>query len=322
MTLTSVNSENYLAKFFSKNYGKFLFSGTLALETALIASEIKPGDTVLIPNHVCYRVLLSLRRLGAMPLIVTPSNGYCLTPSDLEPVVNKYQIKAIILVHHLGLPVDILAIKKICQKETVIIEDASQAWDIQSKGKPVGMFSDYVVTSFGASKPLSFGIGGGIFGDKIDFLKLIDNYTSDSRTSKRVLLPYALPESAGLDVNRLIKVGNKAVDHQRKVADILCRELADTKLNYWHTSVGDKPSWHRFPIWTEDRTLFDLLVAQADKLGICYEIPYKVWLSDTPLANGSIVVKSDNLDKKYYHFLVKTRSNLLINIRKWIKTIR
>ncbi len=314
------DKENLLANFFGKKYGKFLYSGTLAVETALIASCVKKGDYVLIPNHVCYRVLLSTIRLGAIPIIVSPTNGYTLTVNDIVPVLEKYTVKAAILVHHLGLPVDIESIKKVCQQDMVIIEDASQAWDIVSSGNKLGTKSDYVVTSFGKSKPLSLGIGGAIFGDDHNFLKLIDNYTSESRMSERTLLPYALPESFDINVKNLIKTGNEIVSHQREVAENLSRGLEGTSWKFWKVKSGDNPTWHRFPIWTDDKKQFDKMIEHADIQGIKYEKPYRISLDKTPMASKSIVVM-DNLGKKYYHMLIKTRSNLLTDIKKWIKAI-
>jgi len=312
--------ENLLAGFFGKKYGKFLYSGTLAVETALIAGGVGKGDYVLIPNYVCYRVLLSTVRLGAIPIIVSPANGYTLTANDIAPVIEKYTVKVAVLVHHLGLPVDIGSIKKICHHGTVIIEDASQAWDIVSTGNKLGTESDYVVTSFGISKPLSLGIGGAIFGDDQNFLKLIDNYTSKSRVSEKALLPYGLPESFNINVENLIKTGNKIVSHQREIAKILSQGLEGTKWEFWQVKNGDNPTWHRFPMWTDDLEQFDKIIEQADIQGIKYEKPHRITLDKTPMAGESVVVV-DNLGKKYYHMLVKTRSNLLINIKKWIKTI-
>ena len=162
--------QNLLASFFGKKYGEFLYSGTLAVETALISTEIKPGDYVLIPNNVCYRILLSLARLKVIPIIVTPQNGYVLTEFEIMKALEQFPVKAIILVHNLGLPVDIAAIKEICDNRVEIIEDAAQAWDIKCKGNSIGKSSDYVITSFGISKPLSLGVGGAIFSNDENFV--------------------------------------------------------------------------------------------------------------------------------------------------------
>ncbi len=314
--------QNLLASFFGKKYGEFLYSGTLAVETALISTEIKPGDYVLIPNNVCYRILLSLARLKVIPIIVTPQNGYVLTEFEIMKALEQFPVKAIILVHNLGLPVDIAAIKEICDNRVEIIEDAAQAWDIKCKGNSIGKSSDYVITSFGISKPLSLGVGGAIFSNDEKFRHLIDNYDNNSRVSDRLLLPYTLPVAVKFDVSKLINIADNNVFHQRSIANVLIKELKNMGLNFWELYDDDNPTWHRFPVWTDSQELFNNLITQADRYHVKYELPHKITLDNTPMAISLNSIHMDYSEKKYYHILIKTRQNLLVNIRKWTKIIK
>lgn len=319
--INKYEKQNYLAGFFGKTYGEFLYSGTLSLETALLACGVEKGDEVLIPNNVCYRVLLSIVRLGAKAVIVSPENGYTITESEVAMVLKKFKIKIIVAVHNLGLPVDVTSIRKACGSDVKIIEDVSQAWGIKSRGKKIGEDSDFVITSFGISKPLSYGIGGGIFSDNENFRLLLDEYNKSSRINSHVLLPYVLPYIEQLDLKSLTNEANKIVSNQRRVAETLMNLKKDPKLNVWKGYKGDNPTWHKFPIWTEDEKYFKTIIKLLDTYNIQYELPHKITLDKTPMAINSKSIHVDFSGKKYYHILIKTRQSLLINIQKWIRSV-
>lgn len=314
--------QNILATYFGKKYGEFLYSGTLALEVALKSVGVQKGNYVLLPDNVCYQVLLSIVRVGAKPVIVTPKNGYLMDKSEIENATKKYPIKAIILVHQYGLPLDVKSIKKICSKDIFLIEDAAQSWQLKSRGEKVGKYSDYVITSFGATKPLSLGIGGAIFGNTKNFRKLLNNCNRDSRENDQVLLPYVLPKSINIDLEKLIKIGNKNVAHQRLIANCLSKGLITSDYKYWQPQVGDLPSWHRFPIWTNNRVLYEKALKMADFYQISYELPHKLSLDKLLLAKANESIHMENTGKKYYYMIIKTRQNSLIKIQKWLKSIK
>ncbi len=316
------SQQNRLAGYFGKKYGEFLYSGSLALEVALKCADVKKNDYVLIPNDVCYRVLLSVVRMGAIPIIVAPNNGYILDKFDIENVVKKYPVKAIILVHNLGLPVEVESIKGVCPKDVVIIEDAAQSWKLKCNNNEIGKFSDFVVTSFGISKPLSLGIGGAIFSNTEYFRTFLDNYSHDSRQNEKVLLPYVLPDTVNIDLNKLIKTADKNTSHQRLIAKYLTKELKNSAFKFWKLQSRDRATWHRFPIWTEEKELYEKALKTAKECQINYDLPHKISLNNLPLAVNNLSIKVENTVKKYYHINIKTRQNSLINIKKWIKTLK
>jgi dTDP-4-amino-4,6-dideoxygalactose transaminase len=315
-------TQDKLAAYFGKKYGEFLYSGTLALELALKSAHIQSGDCVLLPDNVCYRILLSVVKVGAKPIIVSPKNTYLVDKSDIEKAIKNYSIKAIILVHHYGLPLNIKLFRKICPKNIVLIEDAAQSWQMKSAGKKIGKYSDYVITSFGATKPLSLGIGGAIFSDKKEFREFLDNYDRDSREKSQEILPYVLPKSININLDKLIEIGNKNVAYQRLVANCLIKGLEAAPFNYWQTQRGDLPSWHRFPIWTDDKELYEKALKMAEIYQISYELPHKLSLDKLPLARANKSIHMENTGKKYYHIIIKPRQNSLTRIQKWLKAIK
>lgn len=313
--------QNRLARYCGKKYGEFLLSGTLALELALKCAEVKKGDYVLIPNGVCYRVLWSVVRNEAIPIIVTPKNGLVLQDYDVKKALKDYPIKAIILVHNMGIRVDVKKIREICPKQVVIIEDIAQMWQAKAQ-KRVDGASDYVVTSFGARKALGLGIGGAIFANNELFRSFLDDYSSVSRESKRVQFPYILPEKIKIDVDMLLRKANKKLAKQKMIADCLISELKNSNFKFWDTNLSEKMAWHRFPIWTDDKKLFERAKKLAKDCRIEYELPYKLTLDRLPLAIGNNAIYIDNTVNKYYYINIKTRLNLLKNIKKWSRLIK
>lgn len=316
------SQQDLLARYFGKKYGEFLYSGTLALECALKFASVLPGDNVLLPNNICYRVLMSVVRLGARPVIINPANGYVITAAEVKNALQRHQIRAMVLVHNLGLPVDVKAIRNICPKDVFLIEDTSQAWNIKSKGNSVGKFSDCVVTSFGLTKPLSLGIGGGLFSDSKKFRYFLDYYDKDSRLSKTELLPYTFPHPESVDIDKLVKKADLNVRQQQKIAGVLQKELKDSRLEFWSSETGDQPSWHRFPIWTEDEKLYQTVINLLNKYQISYEKPFKVSLKETPLAINNQAFFLDYQSRKYYYILLKPRESSASKVLKWTKAIK
>lgn len=313
--------QKILAAYFNKLYGEFLFSGTLSIEAALVSSGINKGDYVILPNNICYRVLLSVLRLQAIPIIIEPKNRLFLTVDDVGDILNKYKVKALILVHNFGLPVDVKSFKQLYGNSISIIEDASQAWDLRSNGAPIGIYADYVVTSFGITKPLSFGIGGALFSNDEKFKSFLDYGNKESRDNKDVSLPYVLPESVKLDIMQLVKKASLLVKKQRAIARILIEKFDNSEVSFWKPEQGDDPSWNRFPIWFKSMSLYQDFLVSLTKYNIVYELPHRRSLCDLPWSLKYKNLQINNSLDDVYRINIKTRSNSIGNIKNWIKRI-
>ncbi len=309
-----------LAPYFQKKYGEILYSGTLALETALLGLGISNGDYVIVSENVCYRILLSVIRLGATPVIVNPKNKLILTASDVEKAINKFKVKAIILVHNLGIPVDVDSFRQKLGNEIFIIEDASQAWDVEYRGYKMGTHSDYVITSFGATKPLSLGVGGALFSNNKSFRDLLDFNDKNSRNNKNLIFPYVLPNSDDIDIQRLTAKAVKIIEKQRSVATVFFQELTHKNIKTWNLQDGDKASWHKFPIFTDLQTIYAHMQTLAQKYDIVFELPHKVKLSDIPLADKYHCPKIDNEVAVTYQVNISPQNNL-DRLKLWIQNL-
>jgi len=280
---SNIDMANRISVHYGKRTGVILFSGTLALESALLFSKIKRGDYVLIPNNVCYRILLAVLRAGAVPILVQPENGISMTANEISIILKKIKVKVLVAVHNMGIPVNIEEIRSICDRETKIIEDASLAWGVEYKGNKIGKYSDFVISSFGKNKPFSFGIGGGVFGNTESILRLIDHKDTISRTRSDILLPYTLPIGLINELENAIDNADQKIQNQRMFAALLSEKLTNTNILCWNSSHGDKPVWHKFPIWTNDNKLFKKLARLTHELGIEYQIQHKYLLAELPI---------------------------------------
>lgn len=136
-------------------------SGTSALHLALIALGITSGDEVLLPSFTFAATANVVKLVNATPVFVDiDPKTYCIDPDHIENKITK-NTRAIIVVHLYGLPANMLRIKEIAQKYSILlIEDASQAHKASINGKLVGTFGDAAAFSFYPTKNITSGEGG------------------------------------------------------------------------------------------------------------------------------------------------------------------
>ncbi len=296
-----------------------VYSGTLAIESALIALGIKPKDAVLVASSVCYSIINSIIRIGAIPIIVEPANHFTLTYDEVKDVIYKERIKCIIMVHQYGLGQDIKAIKK-AFPTIPIIEDIAQAWNIHIKNQRIGEYSDIVITSFGKTKPLSYGHGGAVLSN-LDIAAYMDFYDNDSRNNKQNMLPYYLVDNNKINFKKLIRKADHIVKYQQKVAGQL------TFLNnYDFIEVVSEQSngyvWHRYPILIDENYL-NMFMDLLDKCSVKYQLPHPIELKDLPLLENKKFkyIRKDNKENKKIIY-IRTRGNKIKNINKLKKIMK
>jgi UDP-2-acetamido-2-deoxy-ribo-hexuluronate aminotransferase len=140
-------------------------NGTDALQIALMALGVGPGDEVITPGFTYIATAETVALLGAKPVYVDiDARTYNLDPALLEAAITP-RTKAIIPVSLYGQCADFDHINKIAQLHSIpVIEDAAQSLGARYKGRPSGGLSTVACTSFFPTKPLGcYGDGGAIF---------------------------------------------------------------------------------------------------------------------------------------------------------------
>ncbi len=155
--------ENALFDYFGKDdlHCISVSSCTAALHLQLLANNIGPGDEVITSVNTFAATVITILQCGAKPVLVD------INPEDLNLDIDQVKekitpkTKAIVPVYYAGNPCDHYKLKKICQKNGILIlADAAHAFGGCFDGQKIGTYEDSAAFSFYATKNLTTGEGG------------------------------------------------------------------------------------------------------------------------------------------------------------------
>lgn len=159
--------EAELAAFHDAPHAITCASGTLAVEAALRALRVGPGDEVVMAAYDYESTFLTLHAIGAKPVLIdVHPASWQFDPANLEAAITPLT-KAVVCSHLHGGLVPMRAVMEIARRHGIgVVEDAAQAPGATVDGKPTGTWGDVGTLSFGGSKLLTAGRGGALlFGD-------------------------------------------------------------------------------------------------------------------------------------------------------------
>lgn len=139
-------------------------SGTAALELALRALEIGPGDEVIVPANSFIATAEAVSAAGATPRLVdVDPRTALLTAQTVEPALTP-RTRCVIPVHLYGRTVEMAPLLSLCRGRGIrIVEDACQAHGARYRGRPAGSLGDAGCFSFYPTKNLgAWGDGGAV----------------------------------------------------------------------------------------------------------------------------------------------------------------
>jgi dTDP-4-amino-4,6-dideoxygalactose transaminase len=163
--------EKEFAAWCGTTYAVALANGTLALDVALKALGIGPGDEVVVTPRTFIASVSSIVNAGARPVFadveVDSGNVSARTiSSELSP-----RTKAVICVHLAGWPCDMDPIMALAsQHDFKVIEDCAQAHGARYKGRPVGGIGHVGAWSFCQDKIMTTGGEGGMVTTNDEYL--------------------------------------------------------------------------------------------------------------------------------------------------------
>jgi UDP-2-acetamido-2-deoxy-ribo-hexuluronate aminotransferase len=180
--------EARLAKEAGTTEARVCANGTDAIQLALRALDIDPGDIVLIPDSTFWATFEAVCNVGARPVTVDIDLDD-LHPSVklMEEAIHQFAPKAVILVHLYGwVARDTAQIRALCKEKGIpLIEDSAQTWGSTINGKSV--FTDALIstTSFYPGKVLGgAGDGGAILTNDTKLAETVRLLANHGRTSK------------------------------------------------------------------------------------------------------------------------------------------
>jgi len=157
--------EEALAKYIGVKYCLGVSSGTVALQIAMMALDIGPGDEVITVPFTWIATAESIALLGAKPVFadIDPET-YLMDLNHVETLITP-RTKAIMPVSLFGQMPDFTALNAIAKKYGIaIIEDGAQSFGSTQKGVLSGSLTTIGCTSFFPTKPLGcYGDGGAVF---------------------------------------------------------------------------------------------------------------------------------------------------------------
>ncbi|MGH8990600.1 MAG: aminotransferase class I/II-fold pyridoxal phosphate-dependent enzyme [Acidimicrobiia bacterium] len=159
--------ENALAEYHDAAYAIALCSGTSAVDLALAAIAIGPGDEVIVPSHTFVASASPILARGARPVFadVDPAT-FCLSPASVEAALTEHT-RAIVAVHLNGHPADVPALLGLGERLGVpVVEDTAQAIGARLGEHPAGTLGLAGCFSFWEDKIITTaGEGGAVVTD-------------------------------------------------------------------------------------------------------------------------------------------------------------
>ena len=157
-----IKFEKEFSKYIGNKYAASLSNGSVALELALKALDLKKKDEIIVSPRSFIISASCVLNLGLKPIFADIDDNGNLNIEGIKKAYNK-NVKAIIIVHLNGLSCDLNPILKFVKKNKIfLIEDCSQAHGAIYKGKKVGSFGHISTWSFCQDKIISTGGEGGM----------------------------------------------------------------------------------------------------------------------------------------------------------------
>jgi perosamine synthetase len=217
--------ESEFAAFVGCAHGVAVSSGTTALQLAVRAAGIGPGDEVLVSASTNIATALAVVHNGAIPVPVDSEPITWNLDLDLIESLVTPRTKAIIPVHLYGHPVDMDALGDIAKRhDLIVIEDCAESHGATCRGRMTGSFGAMACFSFYANKVITTGEGGMVT-------------TNDARLAERLRMlrnlafvePRFRHEEAGYNFRMTGYQAAMGLSQLRRIDDVIDakRRLAD-----------------------------------------------------------------------------------------------
>ncbi|HMC80274.1 MAG TPA: DegT/DnrJ/EryC1/StrS family aminotransferase [Acidimicrobiia bacterium] len=246
-------------------------SGTAALQMALVAAGVGPGDEVIVPALTFIASANAVVATGAAPVFVDlEACSFALDLRATEAAIGP-RTKAVMVVHLYGIAADLGRLSELCsERGLMLVEDAAQAHGASFSGRAVGSWG-IGAFSFYATKNMTTGEGGMVTTNNPGIAARARSFANHGRAEGHPT-GYAHP-SFGLNfrmtdiaaaIGRVqlarLPEANRA---RRALADLLL-EVVPTDSRR-EVPPGVVPVWHLFPLIVDDR---DRLAARLREEGV------------------------------------------------------
>ena len=275
--------EGKLAAYTGRKHCVAVANGTDALQLALMAYDVGPGDAIFTSDFTYFASAGSASILGATPILVDIDPAtFNMCPEDLERRIQavlaegKLTPKFIVPVDLFGLPADFTKIIPIAEKYGLrILEDGAQGFGGEINGKRACSFGDISTTSFFPAKPLGcYGDGGAIFTDddeidaRLRSLRAQGKSPEDKYDNREIGMNSRLDTlQAAVLLPKLKAFEDYEVEAVNKVAAVYTAALKE-KVVTPYIPEGFYSSWAQYTILLENRAERDRVQKAMKEKGI------------------------------------------------------
>ena len=275
-------------------------NGTDAIELALRAFEIGPGDVVITTSNTAVATVAAIELSGASALLVgVDETTMTMSPQRLAEAIalnRDRQLKAVIPVHLYGWPADMPAITAIAAEHGLkIIEDCAQAHGARRGGRAVGTWGNAAAFSFYPTKNLgALGDGGAVVtndssaAERLRALRVYgwkERYISDS-----VGMNTRLDDLQAAILRVKLRHLDRATARRRAIARRYHESLADLPIVLPPRDKTVEHVYHQFVIRLPERDrLREHLQAQGVDTAVLYPVP----IHKQPAYHGRIATCGD-----------------------------
>lgn len=276
--------EKQLAQFCGAKHAITVANGTDALQIALMAFGVGPGDAVFVPTFTFTATAEAVLILGAEPVFVDVcADTFNIDAGDLERKISEIQSegrlvpKGVIAVDLFGQPADYDALGVIAEREDLfVLGDGAQSFGATLNGKKVGCLADVSTTSFFPAKPLGcYGDGGALFTDDDDIAVIARSIRQHGKGQQkyeidRVGLNSRLDTLQAAVLLAKLTVFEDEIKNRRRVASAYDQALNDDVITPT-VLPGAKSVWAQYTVRTKCR---DQLAAHLKMVGIPTAVYY------------------------------------------------
>jgi len=167
-------------------HGIAVTNGTHALEAALCACGVGPGDEVIVPAMTFVATATAVMTAGATPVIAdVEPESCCLDPAAVASAITD-RTRAVVAVHLSGRACDLDALTSLCgERGIALVEDCAQSHGTRWRGRGTGTIGDAGAFSFQQSKLITAGEGGMVTTEDDELFERAWSYANLGRIRSR-----------------------------------------------------------------------------------------------------------------------------------------
>lgn len=225
--------ERAMADYVGVTHAVAVSSGTTALQLAVAAAGLGPGDEVLVSASTNIATALAAAHCGALPVPVdSEPDTWNLDLDRLEQLIGP-RTKAVIPVHLYGHPVDMDRLMDIARRHRLlVIEDCAESHGATVRGRMTGSFGQMSCFSFYANKLITTGEGGMVLTEDAalaERLRLLRNLAFSEPRFKHEALGFNFRMTGFQAAMGVVQAGKleRIVAEKRRVAHTYDALLAD-----------------------------------------------------------------------------------------------